>query len=263
MEAILRQVKHLTQPFVPNIPSAQHKGVSEKQIQQLRQQHAWIAEPLIRASDYVSTMPFFKWIEQLDDPKAFAEAAKQLYFHSATFPKVLGLMLGCSSMQENAMMPFYAEHVVGEADHHQLLLRWMVEQGIVEDPKDIEQVITSPQTNACINLAYQLAIAQDRDMWLVAINSGIERCSNEFFKALAPKMKALGAGDFYFDVHVEADEHHSIMGLQYLSHDNSKDFRGQQLVAKGLEGISLWAAMLHSWIGIDCMPLFNLDGSPR
>ena len=32
------------------------------------------------------------------------------------------------------------------------------------------------------------------------------------------------------------------------------------LIAKGLEGISLWAAMLHSWLGMRILPRFDLDG---
>lgn len=65
----------------------------------------------------------------------------------------------------------------------------------------------------------------------------------------------------YFDVHVEADEHHSIMGMEYLDPQDPESPRGRQLIAKALEGIGLWAAMLHSWIGIEMLPQFNLDGT--
>ncbi|MDR2689448.1 MAG: iron-containing redox enzyme family protein [Azoarcus sp.] len=95
----------------------------------------------------------------------------------------------------------------------------------------------------------------------VGLNSGIERCSNDFFKAVAPRLHSIGAGDIYFDVHVEADEHHSIMGLEYIPAYEPQSFRGRQLISKALEGISLWAAMLHSWIGIDLLPRFDLDGN--
>ncbi len=124
-----------------------------------------------------------------------------------------------------------------------------------------EDVITTTETNACVNLAYQLAVEQDREKWLVSINSGIERCSNDFFKALAPKMRELGAGDEYFDIHVSADEHHSIMGMEHLQRHEPASRRGKQLLAKALESISLWAAMLHSWIGMSYWPRFQLDGS--
>jgi hypothetical protein len=93
------------------------------------------------------------------------------------------------------------------------------------------------------------------------LNSGIERCSNDFFKVVAPKLSSIGAGDFYFDVHVEADEHHSIMGLEHIPVHTPSSFRGHQLITKALEGISLWAAMLHSWIDIDIHPKFDIRGN--
>ena len=74
-------------------------------------------------------------------------------------------------------------------------------------------------------------------------------------------MHELGAGDEYFDVHVEADEHHSIMGLEFLSSVDPASHRAKVLLSKALEGVSLWAAMLHSWIGIGMLPVFNLDGT--
>jgi len=184
----------------------------------------------------------------------------QLYYHSATFPKVMGLMLGMTPLSENHMMPFYSEHASGEATHHQMLLKWMLEHRVIDDLAEIKNVITTPETNACVNLAYQMAVEQDRDKWLVALNCGIERCSNDFFKVVAPKMHQLGAGDPYFDVHVDADEHHSIMGLEYISNDLS-DQRKAVLIAKSLEGITLWAAMLHSWIGVTVFPVFNPYGA--
>jgi hypothetical protein len=238
-----------------------YETVDWAKIEALRVQHSWLVEPLYRASDAVREMPFFHWVQGLKSALDFKPAALQLYYHSATFPKVMGLMLGNTPLSENFMMPFYAKHAFGEADHHQLLLDWMLKHKLLNSPEEIVNVITTPETNACINLAYQLAIEQDRAKWLVAINCGIERCSNDFFKAVAPKMHEMGKGHVYFDVHVEADEHHSIMGLEYIDTPDPNSLRGRQLLAKGLEGISLWAAMLHSWINIDLFPRFNLDGS--
>lgn len=245
---------------VPGLVDAHYQAVDMAKLDELRQRHAWLVEPLYRATDATLELPFFQWLRGLQSAKDFAPAALNLYYHSATFPKVMGLMLGLTSMKENSMMPFYAKHAFGEADHHQLLMRWMLEHGILLAPGDIEDVIPTTETSACVNLAYQLATEQDRDKWLVTINSAIERSSNEFFKVLAPVMRNLGAGDVYFDVHVEADEHHSIMGLEYLSPLDPASPRGKQLVAKGLEGITLWTAMLHSWIGMNVHPRFDLEG---
>jgi len=241
-------------------PISGYEVVDEQKLASLRKSHAWIVEPIYRASDSVLDLPFFSWVRSIEHPIDFKPAATQLYYHSATFPKVMGLMLGLTPMRENPMMPFYAKHAFGEADHHQLLMAWMLKHGVLSSPSELDDVIPSIETNACVNLAYQMAIEQDRSKWLVCLNSGIERCSNDFFKVVAPIMHRLGAGDVYFDVHVEADAHHSIMGLEYLEPLDPSSPRAKQLVAKALEGISLWAAMLHSWIGMQVFPHFDLSG---
>lgn len=231
------------------------------ELEKLRVKHAWLTEPLFRASEAIKQLPFFDWLANIKSAVDFKPAAIQLFYHSATFPKVMGLMLGTTPMSENHMMPFYAKHAFGEADHHELLMRWMLKHKVLANREEIKEVIPTLETNACVNLAYQLAVEGDRAKWLVTINSGIERCSNDFFKAVAPKMHSLGIGDTYFDIHVEADEHHSIMGLDYIDQEDAQSPRGRILIAKALEGVSLWAAMLHSWIGISEFPRFNLDGS--
>jgi hypothetical protein len=238
-----------------------YEAINPAELERIRYKHSWITEPIFRASEIVKQMPFFEWIEQLKSPLEFKPAAVQLFYHSATFAKVMGLMLGHTPLSENHMMPFYAKHAFGEADHHELLMLWMLKHQILKNRQEIEEFVVTPETNACVNLAYQLAIEQDRAKWLVTINSGIERCSNDFFKAVAPKMHELGVGDVYFDIHVEADEHHSIMGMDYLQPEDPDSIRGRQLIGKALEGITLWAAMLHSWIDIELFPVFNLDGT--
>ena len=238
-----------------------YEKIDEGKLSILLEQHSWIVKPIYRASDTVLTMPFFKWLNEIQSPHDFKHAAEQLYYHSATFPKVMGLMLGLTPMSENHMMPFYAKHAFNEADHHAMLMDWMLRHKLLTSADEIKAVIPTTETNACVNYAYQMAIGQDRDKWLVGLNSGIERCSNDFFKAVAPKMHKLGVGDAYFDIHIEADEHHSVMGLEYIEPHDPLSPRGNELITKSLEGISLWASMLHSWIGIDLHPRFNLDGS--
>jgi hypothetical protein len=238
-----------------------YEKVSQAQINELANRHSWIVDPLYRASDAVLQMPFYKWVQSLKTPRDFKHAAVQLYHHSATFPKVMGLMLGTTPMSENHMMPYYSKHAYGEADHHEMLMAWMLRHGILRNREEMADVIPTVATNACVNLAYQLAIEADRYKWVLTINSGIERCSNFMFKALSPKMHEIGAGDPYFDIHVEADEFHSIMGMEHVTPQDPDTTRARQLIAKALEGVSLWAAMLHSWIGIEMLPQFDLDGS--
>ncbi len=238
-----------------------YETVDRAEMNKIQIKHSWITEPIFQASSIVREMPFFDWVSQLKSPSEFKPAAVQLFHHSATFPKVMGLMLSNTPMEENHMMSFYAKHAYGEAEHHELLMLWLLKHKLLSKRSDIEYVIPTPETNACINLAYQLAMERDRAKWLVTINSGIERCSNDFFKVVAPKMHELGVGNAYFDIHVEADEHHSIMGLDYIEPIDPESVRGRHLIAKALEGISLWAAMLHSWIGMEIFPHFDLDGS--
>jgi hypothetical protein len=238
-----------------------YDAIDQVKLDALRRKHAWLVEPLYAASDLVLEMPFFRWVKDLRSPQDFKRAAEQLYYHSATFPKTMGVMLGLTSMRENSMMPFYSKHAFGESDHHMMLRDWMRRHGLIDSAAELDHMLPSIETNACVNLAYQLALEQDREKWLVTINSGIERCSNDFFKAVAPKMHSLGCGDQYFDVHIEADEHHSIMGLEYISEVDPASFRAKELLSKALEGVSLWASMIHSWIGIHTLPVFKLDGS--
>jgi len=227
----------------------------------LQKKHQWIVEPIYNASEYIKTTPFYKWIEDIDNPLSFKDVAIPLYYHSATFPKVMGLMLGLTPLSENFMMPFYAKHAYGEADHHEMLMKWMLKNKLLDSREEITSFYPNSETNACVNYAYQMAIEQDRDKWLVGLNSGIERCSNDFFKAISPKMHSLEVGDDYFDVHVEADEHHSIMGLEYIECQNANSTRGKELIAKTLEGIELWGKMINSWIGVNLNCKFQLDGT--
>jgi len=238
-----------------------YEEINYDELARLEETHKWIVEPIYNASNYVKNMPFFTWLKNVEDPKDLKDVACQLYYHSDTFPKVMGLMLALTPLSESKMMPFYAKHAYGEADHSQMLLNWMLKHNIIEHEQELKDTIITKETNACVNYAYQMAIEQDREKWLVGLNSGIERCSNDFFKAISPKMHDLNAGDDYFDVHVEADEHHSIMGLEYIDCYEPDSQRGKVLISKALEGIELWASMLHSWIGISTHPKFYLDGT--
>ncbi|MGP3781017.1 iron-containing redox enzyme family protein [Bacillus sp. 4A_MP3] len=242
------------------LTSEKYHVVSEEELERVRKQHSWVADPIIKASEEILNEPFFKWLENVQHVKDLKSVVTQLWYHSATFPKVMGVMLGLTSLKENHMMPFYALHIYGEADHHEMLMQWMLKQNILENREEIDRHIPSNATNACVNLVYQLAIEQDRSKWLACLNSGIERCSNHFFIKMSEKLEELGANDPYFTVHVEADEHHSILGLEHLE-DDQNEFRREVVIRKALEGISLWGFMLNSWIGVNRMPEFDLEGN--
>jgi hypothetical protein len=66
------------------------------------------------------------WVQGLRTPQDFKLAAILLYDHSATFPTVMGMMLGLIPRSNNWIMPCYAKHALGEADSHAMLLDWML-----------------------------------------------------------------------------------------------------------------------------------------
>ncbi|HWO25886.1 MAG TPA: iron-containing redox enzyme family protein [Kofleriaceae bacterium] len=239
----------------------QYESVDQMKLEALRRKHGWLVEPLERACDLVAKMPFFRWVRELRRPSELKCAAQQLYCYSAALPKAMGLMLGLTPTRESGMMPFYAKHAYGQADHHLLLRRWMRKQGLIAVDAELELVIPSLETNACTNLAYQLAIEQDRDKWLVAVHGAIARCASGFYKVVALKLHELDAGDECFDAQVDVDEHRSLRCLEHLRDVNPASHRARVLLSKALEGVSLWASMIHSWIGIRVSPAFALDGT--
>lgn len=105
-----------------------YTAASEEVLQKIAARYSWIAEPIRRASDYVCEMPFFDFIESMKSTMDFKECAIQLWYHSATFPKVMGLMLGLTPLVENHMMGFYSEHAHGKAPHHKMLLDWILQR---------------------------------------------------------------------------------------------------------------------------------------
>jgi len=86
----------LTSVPPPSIPLAGHpehsyQNVTQAQLDAVRQKHAWLVQPIEKASDHVLSMPFFTFVRQLKSVHDFSFCAQQLWHHSATFPKVMGL----------------------------------------------------------------------------------------------------------------------------------------------------------------------------
>lgn len=224
---------------------------------------SWLLEPIIRATSFVQTTPFFSWLRNITQVQEFSEVSRQLFHHSITLPRAIGLMLAATSRHESHLYKLYASHAHEEADHHLLALNWMLQHGIVSSRAELDAMRPTTETTSCINIAYHIAVERDHDMWIATMNTAIERCFWLLFCEVASKMKELGAGHEYFDVHVTADEHHSTAGLAYLSKFAPQSPRAALIVGAALEGISLWTSMIHSWIGMSFCPIFNLDGTLR
>lgn len=239
-----------------------YNKIDNKKMEALEKNYSWIVTPVYNARQVVKNMPFYEWLNAIEDAKQLKNLTTQLYYHSLTFPKVISLMLGLSRFSDTKMITFYSQHIYSESTHHMMLMSWMLKHKILFEKSDIYNIIPSRETNSCINLAYQLAAEQDKDKWLVGINSGIESCSNDFFNSISRKLNSLGLGDEYFDIHVEADQHHSIMGLEYIDQNLLNKERKNELVKKALEAIELWAIMIHSWAGININIHFSESGYP-
>jgi heme oxygenase-like protein len=232
---------------------------TNQQVESLRRQYAWLVEPIERASMSLLDLPFFCWLRSIEHPLEFKPVAGQLFYHAATFPRVMGLLLELTPMRDDRREPFHARRSQVGVDRHALLMRWMIEHRLLDSPREIEGVVPTPETNACVNLACQVALERHRAQWLGCLNAGIECCSNDFFKVTAPLMHRLGAGDPFFDVHVDADD--GSLGVGYLPPMEPSGPTQVELLALTMDGISLWTAMLHSWIGLQTQPYFDCDGN--
>ena len=120
----------------------------------------------------------------------------------------------------------------------------------------------TPETNACVNIGWNMSVEGDAERWMCCLNSAIERLSNDFFRVLAVRMHELGAGHRYFDVHVGADQFHSIMGLRHVAPKEAGSSEAVHLIRCALEGVKTWSDMLHSWINHPYRVQFSIDGYP-
>lgn len=238
-----------------------YEEVDEAEIAELSERHRWFVEPLVRASDHVRHTPFFQWLAALSSPEEFRPAAMELWHHSTTFPQVMGAMLAATPLRRHKLFQHYAQHLIEEVDHHNMLSRWMLKQGLIGSDEELIAHIPTPETNACVNLGHKLVREGDPEAWMCALNSAIERLSNDFFKVCAERMAELGVPDAYFSVHVGADEFHSIMGLRHVKQYRADSPEGHRLILWALEGVKTWCDMLHSWIGHPYRVQFDSAGN--
>jgi len=230
---------------------------------QVEDEFQWLLSPIRTAFEEIRPLGFFSWVDELKSPQQFAPVAKQIYFHSSTFPKAIGLMLSMIPVERGEVYKVVSEHAYEEADHHLLLLDWMLQQGILQNKSEINKIQPFIETSNCINIGYQYAIERDINAWMAGINGAIEYCFYHFFEKVSKKMHQLGAGHHYFDVHVGADQYHSVMGLKHIEMGGLSAAGRDQLVRKSLNCVSLWTTMVHSWLGISVIPVFTLEGKRR
>lgn len=221
----------------------------------------WLSLPLMNAVEHIKTSSFYSWLSRLEKPEDFGFAARQAFFHSVTLPRLIGLMLSHLGDKDGLVYELLCEHAHEESTHHLLLVDWMLHYSIIHNQEEAIATIPTIETRNCINIAYEIAFEHDVETWLAVMNSAIELCFFEYFKVLAPKMRSLGAGHEYFDVHVEADEEHSTAGFRFLSHIEPNSAKADLLVRKSLDSVSLWTEMVHSWIGEHHTVRFDVTGS--
>lgn len=229
------------------------------EIRKLRDDYQWLVAPVEAAVREVERSAFFSWIARIDSASEFAPVARQLFFHSATLPRAIGLMLAVTPLDRTELYELYAQHAYEEANHHLLLLEWMIERGILIERSEIYRTSPTLETSACINVAYEIALSGDHDLWLATINTALEFCFLRFFVAANARLTALGLSHPYFEAHVGADEQHSVLGLKYLRQPRG-DTERHRLLVKALEGVSLWSQMAHSWLGMDGRVRYDVQG---
>ncbi|MCB4763467.1 MAG: hypothetical protein LGB78_06145 [Sulfurovum sp.] len=61
-----------------------YEEIDYKKLEELETKHNWIAEPIYKAPTYVKNMPFYDWIENINNVQDFKDAGCQLYYHSDT-----------------------------------------------------------------------------------------------------------------------------------------------------------------------------------
>ena len=74
-------------------PAETYEKVDPEKLLTLGARHAWIVDPIDRASKEVLKMPFFKWANRIRSPDEFKPVVTQLYYHSATFIVKNGLLV--------------------------------------------------------------------------------------------------------------------------------------------------------------------------
>lgn len=229
---------------------------------ELSQKHQWLVEPLSRASNWVLKTPFYRWVESINSPQDFLPVGIQLWKHSTAFPQAMGEIVSrTSSEYSQDLVQFASGYAAEKLTHNKLLLDWMVKNNLVEDRADIlGKAVHLPETDACIDMAYEIANSADVDRWLVAINCAMEKCSLDLLKVLARKTRELGVGDSYFDLNAETNQSHHVTGLEHIDLQSLDTSKGEKLILAALEGVQRWTVMLNSYVGVDCSPTFNLDG---
>ncbi len=229
-------------------------------IETLREEHQWILKPIENAIKEIEKLPFYMSMEKINTVAELFPITRQLFHHSVTFPKAIGLMLSTTSVENGYLYKMYSEHAFEEATHHLMLFDWMKKNNGVKEITELFEEKANSATNNCINLGYQLAIERDYELWIVMINLAIERAFLSLFSILNDKVNKLCVGHEYFSIHVVADVGHSLSGLEYLKVLDPKSRKGSFLIKKSLDSLSVWTTMIHSWIDVNLRPHFNNDG---
>ncbi|MEQ1870661.1 MAG: iron-containing redox enzyme family protein [Vicinamibacterales bacterium] len=220
---------------------------SQHDLLALREANTWLLDPVERAVSEIETGRFFDWLGNVTSAQQLSPMASQIFLHSASLPRIIGMMLACTPLRRGELYRVYSQHAHEEADHHLLLLDWMLQHRIISSPEAAYDTNPTPATAACINIGYELACTHDHDAWLGVMNTAVELCFHRLFLTAARRTRQIGCPHSYFDVHVHADAHHSVMGLGYLSPSLSQKQR-EKIVHRSLQAVALWSAMVDSWM---------------
>ncbi len=226
-------------------------------LKKAQERHKWLIDIIDLAGEASKSIPFFQEIKKAKTIKDFYWT-RHLYHHSYTLTHFLAEV--CRKEASDDLRWYYAGHLFEEAPHSTWLLNWMKEKGIVQNDENLKNELPTLATMNCIDYGSRLALLYNLSNWIVGINCGIEKCSQIFFSTLVPILKRLELCDYYFEVHVDADEFHSTEGLVFLPTIDPNSVEGKYLCKLVLQGISLWCGMLNSWVGVNQVPSFDENG---
>jgi hypothetical protein len=233
----------------------------EKQLPVAALPYEWIRGPIRRACAEVRQMPIYDFIDNMKRASDFKRLAEQFCIFSPAFVKAMGVMLANVKLDNSRLISLLAEHISEEANHPQMLRDWMLEQGFWRSSNDLTKVVPTLESESFVNFLLRLGAEGDQEIYLAALNFGIESCSHDFFSRVSKRLNQIKMGHLYFDIHGTVDEKHCSLGEGLVSVLRPAPRRAEVILRTALQGISLWAAALHAPIGIKIMPDFTLEGT--
>jgi hypothetical protein len=214
----------------------------------------WMEEYLHHLQKQIQEIAFYKIVSQTQSIAEFSWV-KYLYYHSMEFPRILALRMALSSNPLHK--EFNWDHLITERGHAELLIQWMVQHDHLPIENPIVTELPTVATIASLSHGYRLIMTDSFEAQVIGLNTALESASHHMFSTLTPILTQLGAGSSYWHIHTELDQFHSTEGLNLLDPVSEKSVQGEHLKQVVFETLTLWGAMLNSWVGVNEIPVLE------